>query len=161
MHDATHELIFPLINLGILLAILVTKLREPIRAYVASRHADIRDELQRVRDLLTLAQTRDAEFQGRIGALDAEITTLKQQVQADSAATKSRIIAEAQRLNASIIADARATSNGLYAQLRSELLADVGVRVLDRAEAIVRERLTAEDRARIRREFATQLEAVS
>jgi F-type H+-transporting ATPase subunit b len=154
------ELIFPFINLVILIVIFVVYLREPIAKFVTDRHVTIRDELQRVRALLGQAQSQFDEFSGKLKAMDAEIAGLREQAKQDASAAKSRILAEAQRLSATIVTDARASAQGLYSQLKQELFAEIGSKVLDRAEAILRERLTGDDRARIRREFSTQVETV-
>ena len=154
------ELIFPFINLSILIVIMVVYLREPLRTFVLDRHTGLRDELRRVRDLLSQAQARYNEFTSKLKAMDAEIASLRDQAKQDAAASQSRILAEAQKLSATIISDSRASAQGLYSQLKSELFADVGSRVLDRAEVMMRERLTGDDRARIRREFSTQVESV-
>jgi F-type H+-transporting ATPase subunit b len=152
------ELIFPAINLAILVTIMVVKLRDPLRGFVRTRHETLRDELQRVRDLLKQSQTRYDEFTGKLRALEAEIVTLREQARQDAAQTKSTVLAEAQRLSAAIVTDARAAAQGMHAQFRHELLSEMGVRVIDRAEAMLKERLTGDDRARIRHEFSTQVE---
>jgi F0F1-type ATP synthase membrane subunit b/b' len=154
------ELIYPFINLLILIAIIVVYLREPLRGFVRGRHETLRDELQRVRELLSQSQTRYDEFTGKLKAMEAEIITLREQAKHDAAASKSKIVAEAQKLSAMIITDARSSAQGLYAQLKGELFIEVGGKVLDRAEAMLRERLTGDDRARIRNEFSSQVESV-
>lgn len=154
------ELIFPFINLAILIAVMVVYLRAPLRAFVNDRHTGLREELSRVRDMLTQAQGRYNEFTSKLKAMDAEIANLRDQAKQDAAGTKSRILAEAQKLSAAIVSDSRVSAQGLYAQLKSELFADIGTKVLDRAEALMRERLTGDDRARIQREFSNQVESV-
>ncbi|MGK5083647.1 ATP synthase F0 subunit B [Bdellovibrionota bacterium FG-1] len=153
------DLIYPFINFSILIAVLVVYLREPIRVFVRTRHENLRDELQRVRDLLVQAQSKYDEFSGKLKAMDAEIQTMREQAKQDGVAAQNRLLAEAQRLSATIISDSRAASGGLYSQLRHELITDVGLRVLSRAEAILHERLTGDDRVRIRQEFSTQVES--
>jgi len=151
------ELIFPTINLAILIGILVVYTREPIRAFIRTRHETLRDELRRVRDLLVNSKAKFEEFSAK---LEAEIQALRDQAKQDAATIKSKILAEAQTLSATIVSDARRSAQGLYGQLRSELFVEVGNKVLDRTESVLRERLTGEDRARIRNEFSTQVESV-
>jgi hypothetical protein len=76
----------------------------------------------------------------------------------DANAMKSRIVAEAQKLSGNVIEDAKHASAVLYTEFKSSLYSELGARVLDRAEIILKERLTGDDRARIRKEFSTQVE---
>lgn len=154
------ELIFPTINLAILLVIMVVYLREPIRSFVRVRHETLRDELRRVRELLSGAKTKYEEFSSKLKAMEAEIQSLRDQARQDAAASQARVLAEAQALSATIVSDARKSVQGMYGQLKSELFVEVGHKVLDRAEVLLRERLTGDDRARIRHEFSSQVESV-
>jgi F-type H+-transporting ATPase subunit b len=154
------ELIYPAINLAILIALLFVYTREPVRGFVRTRHETLRDELRRVRDLLTNAKAKFEEFSAKLKAMEAEIQALRDQAKQDAAAVKTKILAEAQVLSANVVTDARRSAQGLYGQLKSELFVEVGNKVLDRAESMLRERLTGDDRARIQRDFSTQVESV-
>jgi hypothetical protein len=48
----------------------------------------------------------------------------------------------------------------MFGDLKNQLRSELSVQVLARAEAILRERLTGDDKARIRREFSQQVESV-
>jgi F-type H+-transporting ATPase subunit b len=154
------DLIFPLINLLILIAIMVVYLREPLKGFVLNRHETLRDELQRVRDLLVQSQSKYDEFTHKLKSMEAEIVTLREQARQDAAASHTRITTEAKHLSTTIVSDARVSAQGLYAALKHELLAELGNKIMDRSEAILKERLTGDDRARIRNEFSAQVESV-
>jgi F0F1-type ATP synthase membrane subunit b/b' len=154
------ELFAPTINLLILVGILAYYLRTPVKQSVQDRHTGLRDELARVRDLLRQAQDQYNEFSSKLKAIEAETTALRQQAVQDAEAAKHRIINDAQRMANAIASDSRRAAESLYGELKSQLASELGGRVLDRAEAILRERLTGDDRARIRKEFSTQVETV-
>lgn len=154
------ELLYPTINLAILLTIMVVYLRAPLASFVRGRHETLRDELSRVRELLANAKTKYEEFSSKLKAMEAEIASLREQAKQDAAASRNRIVTEAQGLSSTIVADSKKSAQGLYGQLRQELFAEVGTKVLDRAEAMLRDRLTGDDRARIRNEFSAQVESV-
>ncbi len=158
--EGMKELILPFINFTMLVGLLVWKLKAPIRSFVVQRHVSLRDELKRVREMLVGAQAKYDEFTGKLKAMDAEIVSLREQAKQDAAASKTRVVAEAQRLSATIATDARASAQGLYTQVKNELFLEVGMKTIDRAENILRERLTGDDRARIRQEFSNQVETV-
>jgi F-type H+-transporting ATPase subunit b len=154
-----ETLVAPSINLLILVGALAYYLRAPLKQFVKTRHSSLRDELATVREELRQAQARYEQFAAKLKSLGNEVAELKEQSRQDAQAMKARIVSEAQRLSASTVSDARASATGLYADVKSELYAELGGRVLDRAEALLRERLTGDDRARIRQEFSHQLEA--
>ena len=70
------------------------------------------------------------------------------------------IIEEARKQSARISQDSLAAANGLLGELRSQLYSELSNKVLDRAERLLRERLTGDDHARIRQEFSQQVERV-
>jgi F-type H+-transporting ATPase subunit b len=154
------ELLAPTINLLILVGILVYYTRHPIRKSVEDRHVGLRDELARVRDLLRQAQEQYNEFSSKLKAIEAETTALRQQAIQDAEAARQRLVNDAQRMSQGISSDARRGAESLYVELKSQLASEIGGRVLERAEAILRDRLTGDDRARIRKEFSTQVETV-
>ena len=154
-----HTLIGPLINLLILVGILVYYLRQPMREFARTRSVSIRDEVARVREQLDRAKTKHSEFSSKLKAMDAEIAGLKNQAIQDAHAAKARIVAEAQKLSANISSDAHNAAVTLYSEFKGQVYGELGNRVLDRAEKILRERLTGDDHERIRREFENQMQA--
>jgi F-type H+-transporting ATPase subunit b len=155
-----QTLIAPLINLLILVGLLSYYLRKPLKTFAETRHHAIRTDLDSVRNQLRGAQEKHAEFSAKLRAVDAEVSGLKAQMVQDAQAMKSRIVNEAQKLSGSVIEDAKHASAVLYTEFKSSLYSELGARVLDRAETILKERLTGDDRARIRKEFSSQMETV-
>jgi F0F1-type ATP synthase membrane subunit b/b' len=153
-------LIAPAINLLILICALIYFLRTPLKNFVSQRHVVLRDELARVRELLASAQRQHEEFSAKLKAFDAEATTLRAQMATDAEQAKSRLIQEAQRLSAQIITDARSSADAMVSGLRAGLQGELATQVLARAEKIMREKLTGDDRTRLREEFSKQVETV-
>jgi F0F1-type ATP synthase membrane subunit b/b' len=153
-----QELIAPIVNLGILIAVLVVYTRKPLGAFVASRHATLRDQILNVRKQLTGAQEKYEEFSAKLKTIDSEIAVLREQARQDAQGAKNRAGSEVQRLSAGVVADARTASSQLFDDLKTQLRHDLAVRALERAEAILNVRLTGDDKARLRREFSTQVE---
>ncbi|MCM2323137.1 MAG: ATP synthase F0 subunit B [Oligoflexia bacterium] len=153
-------LIAPTLNLLVLIAILVHYVRSPVRQFVLARHTAIRDELKSVRELLRKAQEKHDEFSSKLKAIEVETTSLRDQARQDAQAFRLRLLGEAQQLSSNIVSDARSTAAGLLEETKHELYLDLGSRVLDRVEALLRERMTGEDRARFRKEFLSQMETV-
>jgi F-type H+-transporting ATPase subunit b len=152
-----ETLVAPFINLVILLGLMAYYLRQPLKDFARSRSVSIRDELQSVSEQLARATQKHAEFTAKLKAMDAEVAGLKNQAIQEGQAMKTRISAEAQKQAANIISDARNAAVVLYSEFKSQMYTELGNRVLDRAEKILRERLTDADRARINQEFTSQV----
>lgn len=155
-----ETLVAPIVNFSILVGILVFKLRAPIRAFVTQRHHSIREEIQTVRHQFQQAQEKYDEFSAKLKAIGAEISVLREQSKQDTSAMKQRIISEGRRISGTIVSDANNSANGLFAELKGQLYFELSSRVLDRAEVILKSRLTGDDRARIRQEFSSQVESI-
>lgn len=155
-----ETLIAPVINLAILIGVLTYYLKQPLKSFAKDRHHSIRAELEAVRNQLRDAKAKHAEFSSKLRAMDAEISGLKTQAIQDAQALKAKVQAEAQKLSGNIVEDAKHAAKVLYSEFKVQLYSELGTHVLDRAEKILRERLTGDDRARIRQEFSTQVETM-
>ena len=152
-----HSLILPFLNFSILIFILVTKGKQPVRDFVKNRHHHLSSEINDVRQMLAKAQAQHQEFSNKLSAVDAEVKLLREQTKSDAAATKSRIIAEAQKLSARLIADSKDASAALIKEAKDQLRTELAGGVIARAEEIVKARLTQNDRARIKEEFSAEM----
>jgi F0F1-type ATP synthase membrane subunit b/b' len=155
-----ESLFAPSFNLLILIVFLVYKLRQPVKDFVSLRHKTIREEIQTVRQELQVAQEKYDEFSSKLKAIDAEVVTLREQSQQEISALKQRILSESRRLSLNIISDAKAAAENLYLELKGQLYSDLSAQVLDRAELILRDKLTSDNRLAIRNDFSKQLEAI-
>lgn len=153
-----QHLIVPALNLAILLSVLFYYLRGPVVAFVTQRHVFLRDEVKNVRDRLRQAQEQYDEFSAKLKSIDVELTAIRGQTKQDAQAAKMRVVSEAQRLSAALVADSQRSAEGLFGDLRGQLAAEFGVRVVDRAEVLLRQRLTQEDHQRLGKDFSHQLE---
>lgn len=149
------------INLFILLIFMVFKLRAPLRTFVSQRHSSISQEIHLVHEQLLKAQGQYDEFSGKHKSVGAEVEVLRQQMKQDSASVKQRILSEAKRLALVLGADAKDSAEGLYAELKGQLYFELSSRIMDKVENLLREKLSGDDRIRIRHDFTSQVEKVS
>jgi F-type H+-transporting ATPase subunit b len=152
-----EHLIGPAFNFFVFVGLLAYLLPKPVKAFVAGRHDFIREEVLRVQEKLRASRARFEEFSSKLKAVDAEIAGLRSQAQQDAQAASTRVVTEAKRLSSQIVSDAETTAKSLFGDLRTQLRQEVVSRVILRTEAILRHRLTGDDRVRIRKEFSRQL----
>ena len=153
-----QTLIAPFINLIALLAILGFYLRKPLADLVVSRHVSLRDGLLGAREALRAAQESVSSLSERIKGMDAELAALRAQAREDGEKIRNSILVSAKSLSAAILADARSSAASAQSEFRASLRRELAGMALSRAEVRLRDRLTGEDHARIRREFSTLVE---
>lgn len=153
-------LIAPFINVLILVGLLVYFLREPVRTFVSQRYETVRDTVKKVRDMLRQAQEQYDEFSAKLKAIDAEVAALHEETRQEALAVQTRISGEAQRMSQVILSDARIASENVYSDLKTSLRVKLATRILERVEELVKDRLTGDDRAKIRQEFSVHVENV-
>jgi F-type H+-transporting ATPase subunit b len=158
---AAKGLVFAAINLGLLIALLVWKTKQPLRDYVAQRAEKLRHEVQSVSELLQKAKIQNEEFTAKLKAIDAEVISMRQTAQAEAEASKKRLIEDARRLAQVIVSDAKRAAEAAGHDLKIQLRAELANKVVQTAEAQIRQKLTGDDRARMRREFSRQVETVA
>lgn len=155
-----ETLVAPFINFAILVGFLAFKLRAPLGEFVRTRHVTIKTELEEVAELLRQAQERFNEYSAKLKAIDAELAAVRDQGKRDAQQTKVRIVQEAERLAKTVVSDAKVGAENFASDLRSSLFTQFGLKIVDRAEVTLRERLTGDDRTRIRQEFSKEVEAI-
>lgn len=152
-----ESLFAPFINFAALVGILVWKLKTPVVSAVLDRSNTLRDELKRVQDQLATAQAQYDEYSAKLKAIDAEIASLKEQGKQDTEAMRVRIGTEARKLAVVIVSDARQSAQAMFGDFKVQLRAEIAQKVLEQAEVIIKQKLTGDDRARIRSEFSKRL----
>lgn len=156
-----HALFAPFVNVSILVGVLFYYLRAPLKAFVQERHNSIKNQVKSVSDELRLAQNRYEEFSSRIKALDVEVRALREQGKLECEQMKTKLLTDARRVSSAIISDSKDAANQLFVDLQKELRQDLGEKIIQKAEKQIREKLTSDEKSRIRDEFSEQLSRVS
>jgi F-type H+-transporting ATPase subunit b len=147
------DLVYPVLNLAILVAALVYFGRKPIAAFFAERRSSIQGELERAAELYHKAEEQHARWQRQLVDLDSEL---------DGIRAKARERAESER--AHILADAQATADRIRRDATSAVDRELRrARERLRAEAsdlanLLREQVTGADRERLLDEFIERIE---
>lgn len=153
-----EELLFQLLNLGILLGAIIYFARKPVLEYFQGRHAQIKGDLETAAALLTEAEERNAEIQSKLAALQAEVEELQSQARTRAEEESQRILAEAQRSADRIQADATAAIDQELLRAQRELRAEAAGLAVDMAADILSQQVGDADRARLLDEFISRVE---
>lgn len=152
-------LLLPAFNLGLLVTILFFATRKPLKAFVFSRHETMRVELSEVRERLRVAQERYDEYSAKLKAVGAEVSALAEQTKREVEVSRERVLAEAKALSATLVKDAELAAKSMFEETRAEIRNRIGSEVVSRAETMIRQTLTGDDRARIRGDLIREMGA--
>jgi F-type H+-transporting ATPase subunit b len=149
---------FMLINFAIFLGILSRLLFKPLKAMAASRHEEIRRNLDAASKLRAEAEAKLREYEDKVKNVDAEIDSLVAQLRAEAEAEKARIIANAEAEAQRLRADAQKQIDSELARVRAELKSQLVETVVATAESILTKNIGADDHRKMAERYVADLE---
>jgi F-type H+-transporting ATPase subunit b len=153
-------LLWSFINFAVLLWILEKILFKPLRSRTRDKHDAVKSELDKATAARQEAEGVLAEYRGRIERLDAEVAELLAEAKAKAEADRIRIIDAAKREAEQITATAMATAEREAAARRRQLEAEIVERAVERAEALLRSKITPADQRGMVDRYVEQLGSV-
>lgn len=138
-------LLWILINFAVLLWILEKILFAPLRARTRNKHDGIKSNIDKATAAREEAESVLAETRARLDKLDDEVAVLMADAKAKAEADRARILQAAEREAEQIKATALATAERETAARRRQLEAEIVDRAVERAEVLLRQRITPAD----------------
>lgn len=157
-HDPLMETFWQAVNLIIILGVLVYFGRGPIRAYFASRHATIKNELTEAAELLDRAEHRNAELQRRLVDLNSELEGIREAAHRRAEDEAEKILADARASAERIRSDAQAAVAQELRRAQSKLREEAANLAMDLAAQKLEQNVGDADRDRLMDEFITRVE---
>lgn len=151
-------LLFPLLNFGLLLAVLIYLTRKPIQAFFAERRRSVHDELERAGELQRQAEERHAKWQRRLVDLERELEEIRRLGRERAEAERENILADARAGAARIERTARTAIEQELRRARETLRDEASDLAVELAAGLLRERVTDADRDRLVDEFIARVE---
>jgi F-type H+-transporting ATPase subunit b len=141
--------IFKLVNMLIFFGVLWHFLAPPVRKALADRHEKVRAEADEARARRAKADQLAADIQARLAQIENDVRSIQERAQADGERQKRELIAAAEAEAKKILAAARSEVDNRVKHARQELTEYAGQLASDRAEQILRESITDEDRRKL------------
>ena len=139
-------------------SILYVALKNKLPAFFKSRHADIRKGLDAAEKKFEEAKSEYDDFQGRLGAVDAEITGLLSESKANAENEKNNVIRGAQSYSQRIKDDVERLIQQEYGQATRALRIELSQQAIDRAAELLKVGLTAQDHLNLTMQAIADLE---
>jgi F-type H+-transporting ATPase subunit b len=129
----------------------------PVKRAFANRGEEIRREADEARERRAKADAMARDIQSRLARLDDELRAILERAKAEGERQKEEMIAEAKAEAQKILQAARGEVDNRIKHARQELTEYAGELASQRAENILREKITDEDRRKL---FAESVHAV-
>jgi F-type H+-transporting ATPase subunit b len=152
--------IFKLINMLLFIGVLGWLIGGPIKKALSDRGAGIRKAADEARDRRVKSDQVATDIQARLAQLEEEVRSIAERAVQEGERQKRDLIAAAEAEAAKILASARTEVDNKLKTARRELTEYAGQLASERAEQIMRERITDEDRAKIFRDSLREVEEV-
>ncbi|MEE8475864.1 MAG: ATP synthase F0 subunit B [Myxococcota bacterium] len=153
-----ESLVYPALNLAILLAVLFYFGRKPIRSFFVERRGQIREELERAAKMKAEAEERYAQWQRRLVDLDTELESIRAAARERAEIERDRILTEAEAAAERVRADAHAAVEQELRRAREQLRREAADLAIELAAQRLREQITPADHDRLLDEFVTRIE---
>jgi len=153
------ELLWPVVNLIILIAVVVHFARKPMRDYFAGRRSEIQSELKGAADQLAEAETTYAKWQRRLIDLEAELEEIRTMSRQRAEAERDKILSDARAAAERIRRDAAVAVEMELRRAREELRVEATQLAIELATEQLEREVTDADRDRLLDEFIDRIEA--
>ncbi len=157
-HGSLIDLLYPMINLVILLAVLVYFARKPVQAFFEERRSGIRGELDDAAQLKKDAEENFSKWQRRLADLERELEEIRTTARERAETEREHILAAAQESAARVRRDATTAIEREVRRAHDRLRDEASDLAVELAAGMLREQVGPADRERLLDEFITRVE---
>jgi F-type H+-transporting ATPase subunit b len=152
--------IWKLANMIVFLVALGWVIRGPVKGAFAARHEQIQREAHEARERRSKADQMAADIQARLSHLEEELRQIRERAQIEGERQKRELIAAAEAEAQKILQSARSEVDNRLKHARHELTEYAGQLASERAEQLLRDKITDADREKLFRDSLNQVEEV-
>ncbi len=138
-----------LINMLLFFGVLIWVLKGPIGNAFRQRSETLKREAEEARERRAKADQMASEIQTRLTQIEHDVVSIRERAEAEGERQKRELIAAGEAEAAKILQAARAEVENRLKLAKQELTEYAGQLATERAEAILREKITDEDRKKL------------
>jgi F-type H+-transporting ATPase subunit b len=151
-------LLWPTVNLLILLVVLVYFARKPVSQYFADRRSGISGELDEAAQLKKEAEARFAKWQRRLADLERELAEIRTTARERADTEREHILADARASAERIRRDASLAIEHEVRRARERLRGEASELAVELAAGMLKQQVGPSDRERLLDEFIARVE---
>lgn len=152
--------ILKLANMLLFFGVLVYFIKGPVKKAFAERSAQIRQAADEAKERRVKADQMASDIQARLTQIETEVRSIHERAQAEGERQKRELIAAAEVEAQKILAAAKSEVDNRLKHARKELTEYAGQLATERAEAILREKITEQDQRKLFDESLRELSEV-
>jgi F-type H+-transporting ATPase subunit b len=164
--DHGHEVYFgfipgwvlKLLNMALFIGLLVFLVGGPVKKAFAARSQAIRAEAEEAKSRRAKADQMAGDIQNRLTQIEQEIVAIRQRAEAEGERQRRELVTAAEAEAAKILQSARNEVDNRLKHAREELTQYAGQLASERAEQILRERMTDGDRTKLFNDSLKEIE---
>jgi len=156
--DPVMDFIYQVGNFALLIAVIFFVARKPVMAYLAERRTQIKNDLDKAAELLSVAEARQTEISARLRDLEAQLEEIAELSKQRAEEESERILAKARAAAERIQSDALEATAQELLRAQRELRAEAAGLAVELAGEILKEQVVDADRQRLLDEFITRVE---
>ena len=153
--------ILKIANMLFFVGVLVYLVRGPVKNAFAERSATIRRAADEARERREKADRMAGDIQARLSAIEAEVRAIHERAEAEGERQKRELVAAAEAESAKILGNARTEVDNRLKYARKELTEYAGELAAQRAEQILREKITEQDQKNLFHESLREVSEVA
>jgi F-type H+-transporting ATPase subunit b len=153
------DVLWPAVNLIILIATLAYFARKPVQSYFANRRIEIQGGLQSAADQLASAEAAYSKWQRRLIDLEGELVEIRATSRQRAEVERERILSDARAAAERIRRDAAAAVELELRRAREQLREEATQLAIELARERLEREMTDSDRDRLLNEFIDRVES--
>jgi F-type H+-transporting ATPase subunit b len=146
-------------NMLLFIGMLIYFVGGPVKKAFAERSAAIRRAADEARERREKADRMAGDIQARLSAIEAEVRAIHERAQAEGERQKRELLTAAEAESQKILTAARTEVDNRLKHARAELTEYAGQLASERAEQILREKITEQDQTKLFRESLNEVGA--
>jgi F-type H+-transporting ATPase subunit b len=150
--------IWKLVNMLLFFGLLFYLLGGPMKRAFAARGEQIRNTAAEAKERSAKADQMASDIQARLSRLEGEVQAIHERAQAEGERQKRELIAAAETEAQKILQNAQSEVDNRLRYARQELTEYAGQLAAERAEQLLKDKMTDEDRRKLFRESLTEVE---
>lgn len=147
-------------NMLLFIGVLVYLVGGPVKKMFAERTAAIQRATEEARERRTRAERMAEDIKARLAAIEVEVRAIHERAEAEGERQKKELIAAAEAESQKILANARTEVDNRLKHARAELTEFAGQLASERAEEILREKITEQDQKNLFNESLREVSEV-
>ncbi len=133
----------------VLIAVMVLLLKKPLAEFFSARKTEIRLDLDEAEAALEKAQRTLKEYEAKLAGMGTELETMRAEMKKSAEIESTKVVANADRMAKAMVETAKLAAEQEVRKAKTILRNEAVGLAVEMAEALIREKITEDDRKKI------------